>query len=167
MWTLNARESLCLKGNCNHPIYSPVLWPGIELSRPRHYSGRPRWHWLTHSEHVIRNTHANHMRATPSYRRDAGPTPPQGLQNTSGRKRHQWDLRYSEGLRKTKTYGKPLEGREIGRQWELPLQEIKRVKCIPLLNFLFFSKFQHSDCLVGSIVFGIRVEILTFHFSKK
>ena len=50
-------DSLCLNGNCNHPICFLILWPKIELSpSPRHSSRRPRWYWLTHSKDVIMNT---------------------------------------------------------------------------------------------------------------
>lgn len=53
----HAREFPCLKGNCNCPIYHPILWPQIKLSWAlRHSSRSPRWYWLTYSKHVIMNT---------------------------------------------------------------------------------------------------------------
>lgn len=118
----NARESFCLKGNCNHPIHFPVPWPEIELSQtPRHCSRHPRWYWLTHSEHVIRNTckprEGNELLEVTCRARPSPKVPKTWLggtviPGTSGAQRSWEDEDPWETLRE----------RELSRHWEVTLK---------------------------------------------
>ena len=103
-----------------------------------------------HTPSMSLGTHANHMRATSFCRRGAGPTPTpkvfktllggRDISGTSGTQRY-WE---------NKDPWKTPRGREIGRQWELPLTRNSRESKMYFSSGIFsFSPSFNTVWLVG------------------